>query len=74
MTVDLETVQTNIVIFRPPAALDPVAIVGAMAERGVRISNYGTRGLRMVTHYQIDDEAVESALRAAADVMAPVLA
>ena len=74
VTVDLETVQTNIVIFRPPAALDPVAVTAAMAERGVRISNYGTRGLRMVTHYQIDDEAVESALRAAADVMAPVLA
>lgn len=72
ITVDLETVQTNIVIFRPPDGLDHGAVVNGLAEQGVRISYYGTRGLRMVTHYEIDDDAVDSALRAATAVMAPV--
>jgi threonine aldolase len=70
--VDLDVIQTNIVILRPPAGLSHEGVIAGMAERGVRISNYGTRGLRMVTHYEIDDEAVDLALQAAADVMAPV--
>ncbi len=72
VTVDLDTVQTNIVIFRPPADLDPTRAVAALLDHGVRVSNYGTRGLRMVTHYQIDDEAVDHALTALRDVLAPV--
>ncbi len=72
VTVDLETVQTNIVIFRPPSDLDPAAVIDGMAAEGIRISNYGLRGLRMVTHYEIDDAAVDQALQAAASVMAPV--
>jgi threonine aldolase len=70
--IDLYTVQSNIVIFRPPAGLGPQTVVEGMAAEGVRLSNYGTRGLRMVTHYEIDDAAVERALVAAARVMAPV--
>ncbi len=72
VTVDLETVQTNIVIFRPPSEVEPARVIDGMAAEGVRISNYGLRGLRMVTHYEIDDEAVDRALLAAASVMAPV--
>ena len=72
VSVDLDTVQTNIVIFRPPADLDPTRVVTALLDRGIRVSNYGTRGLRMVTHYQIDDEAVDRALNALRDVLAPV--
>jgi len=70
VTVDLETVQTNIVIFRQPPGLEQADVVAALAERGVLASNYGTRGLRMVTHYEIDDAAIETALRAVADVVA----
>ena len=72
VTVDLETVQTNIVIFRPPPDLDAATVVAALLDRGIRISNYGTRGLRLVTHYQIDDEAIDRALVALDDVLAPV--
>lgn len=72
VTVDLETVQTNIVIFRPPADIDATTVIEGMAAQGVRISNYGLRGLRMVTHYEIDDAAIDQALRAAASIMAPV--
>jgi hypothetical protein len=35
----------------------------------LRVSNYGARGLRVVTHYEIDDEAVEWALAVLRDVM-----
>ncbi|HUG62298.1 MAG TPA: GntG family PLP-dependent aldolase [Methylomirabilota bacterium] len=72
VVIDLDTIQTNIVIFRPPAGLTHDAVIAGMAEHGVRISNYGSRGLRMVTHYEIDDAAVDRALAAAAFVMAGV--
>ncbi|MBA3336319.1 MAG: aminotransferase class I/II-fold pyridoxal phosphate-dependent enzyme [Chloroflexia bacterium] len=71
--VDLETLQSNIVIFRPAADMDATRVAEAFAAEGVRVSNYGLRGLRMVTHYQIDDSAVERALRAATAVLAPAL-
>ncbi len=68
--VDLETVQSNIVIFRPDRArLGSDEFIAGMGEGGVRVSNYGLRGLRMVTHYQITDEDVEQTLRVAAGVM-----
>jgi hypothetical protein len=35
----------------------------------LRVSNYGARGLRIVTHYEIDDAAVEQALAVLREVM-----
>ena len=68
--VDLETVQSNIVIFRPDRdRISGEEFIGGMAEGGIRVSNYGLRGLRMVTHYQITDEDVEKALGVAAGLM-----
>ncbi len=70
IAVDLETVQSNIVIFKPdPARIATDEFIAGMGERGVRVSNYGLRGLRMVTHYQITDEDVERALGAAQAVL-----
>ncbi|MBX6342369.1 MAG: aminotransferase class I/II-fold pyridoxal phosphate-dependent enzyme, partial [Thermomicrobiaceae bacterium] len=66
VTVDLETVQTNIVIFKTEPYVAHPVFVERMKREGVLISNYGHRGLRMVTHYEIDDAAVERALKAAA--------
>lgn len=71
LKIDLETVQSNIVIFQPPAELDPLAVIARFGEAGIRVSNYGTRGLRMVTHYEIDDAAIDRALTAATAIMAP---
>ena len=67
--IDRETVQSNIVIFRPPAGLSHDAAIAGFADHGIRISNYGLKGLRMVTHYQIDDHAVDRAISAMASVM-----
>lgn len=72
VVIDLGTVQSNIIIFRPPAGLSHEAVIAGMADQRVKISNYGLRGLRMVTHYQIDDEGVDRALQAARATMAPV--
>ncbi|HEX5504294.1 MAG TPA: GntG family PLP-dependent aldolase [Thermomicrobiales bacterium] len=70
IAIDLETVQSNIVIFKPERArIAPEEFIGGLAEDGVKISNYGLRGLRMVTHYQITDEDVEKALRTVAALM-----
>ncbi|HET9017136.1 MAG TPA: low-specificity L-threonine aldolase [Thermomicrobiaceae bacterium] len=68
-SVDLDTVQSNIVIFQTQPTVSHPIFVERMKERGVLISNYGHRGLRMVTHYEVDDAAVDSALQAAASVM-----
>lgn len=66
--IDPSTVDTNIVIFKTEPRMNHVEFIDAMAERGVRVSNYGTRGVRMVTHYQITDEDIQQILNAAAAV------
>ncbi len=71
LRIDLDSVQTNIVIFRPPSDMPVERVIEGFGDRNIRISNYGTRGLRMVTHYEIDDHAVEMTLQAARDVLAP---
>lgn len=70
VTIDLETVQSNIIIFRPPSGLDQVRVAASFKEHGILVSSYGTRGVRMVTHYEIDDAGVEAALTAASQIMA----
>ena len=69
ITIDLAAVQSNIVIFNVEPACEQAAFVAAMKDAGVLISNYGTRGVRMVTHYEIDDAAIETALSAAGEVL-----
>jgi threonine aldolase len=61
-TIDLDVVQSNIIVFKPDAALDKAAFITAMKNDGVLVSDYGLRGLRMVTHYEITDEDVKTAL------------
>ncbi len=72
ITIDRETVQSNIVVFRVDGMRDHSDFIARLRERGVAISNYGLRGARMVTHYQIDDVAIETALNAIDDVMAEI--
>jgi threonine aldolase len=69
ITIDRDTVQSNIVVFRVDGVRDHTEFIARLRERGVMISNYGLRGARMVTHYQIDNDAIETALSAIDDVM-----
>jgi len=73
ISVDRGTVQSNIVVFKIDGVRDHSAFIARLKERGLAISNYGLRGARMVTHYQIDDIAIETALNTIDDVMSELL-
>jgi len=62
--LDLDRVQTNIVVFKPAASIDKGAYMDALRQEGVLVSDYGLRGLRIVTHYEITDEDVATAIDA----------
>ncbi len=72
VTLDPASVMSNIVIFQTEPALGHVEFIDQMAAHGVRVSNYGTRGVRMVTHYQISDDDVQTAISAAREVLSAV--
>ncbi|HWV34707.1 MAG TPA: low-specificity L-threonine aldolase [Thermomicrobiales bacterium] len=63
-SIDPERVQTNIVVFKPAASIDKAAYMDALRQEGVLVSDYGLRGLRIVTHYQISDDDVAAAIAA----------
>lgn len=69
VTVNPEAVQTNIVVFSLDRPLDQTEVAAALKDRGLLVSNYGGRGLRMVTHFEIDDAAISSALEILSDVL-----
>ena len=68
--IDLKTVQSNIVVFRLRSGGDLPPIAQRFREHGILISGFGERGLRMVTHYEIDDDAIERALSVANQILA----
>lgn len=69
ITVDLGSVQSNIVLFRTGAASDQQAMADRLRVAGLGVSNSGTSGLRMVTHYEISDADIVSAIDIVADAM-----
>src|SRR5690606_15418824 len=66
VTVDLASVQTNIVYFD---VADAAGFVAECSNRGVRLNAMGRSTVRAVTHHQVDDGALERA----ATIMAEVL-
>lgn len=67
-TVDLGSVQTNIVCFRVPmAAADFLRV---LARRGVLANATGPDSIRFVTHYQVSQADVDTALAACAEALA----
>jgi threonine aldolase len=68
--LDLATVQSNIVIFRmEEGAPDAATIVARAEEAGVRVSAFGERTVRAVTHLDVSREQC----RRAADLLAAVI-
>jgi threonine aldolase len=67
VTIDPDTVETNIVIFEVP---DAPGFCAAMGQRGIRMSALGERLIRAVTHLDIDRAGIDRAVRAAAEVRA----
>jgi threonine aldolase len=67
--IDPERVVTNIVIFDVAATgVAADAICARLQERGVLASGFGT-SIRMVTHYDVSREGIETALAALRDVI-----
>ena len=68
--VDLDVIHSNIVVFRQPDAVDKKRFIGALRQEGVLVGDYGTRGLRAVTHYEISDAHVSTAIETVGNVAA----
>jgi threonine aldolase len=70
VSLDLATVQSNIVIFRmEEGAPDAATIVAGAAEAGVLVSAFGVRIVRAVTHLDVTGEQC----RRAADLLAEII-
>ena len=64
LRLDLETVQTNLVIFRiADERIDEAVLVARLAEAGVRIGDLGRGRLRAVTHYGLTRQHIHDAVR-----------
>jgi len=69
--------RTNMVFLRledgfslPGAPGDPAPRIAKMlTERGIRVGDVGPRSFRLVTHYWIDDEAVDATIAAFQDIL-----
>ncbi len=72
--IDLDAVQTNIVIFRLKDGGDAALFVRELKERGVAASAIGPQAVRFVTHYDVSREECEVAARAAVQVLSGRLA
>ncbi|MEZ4338090.1 MAG: GntG family PLP-dependent aldolase [Sandaracinaceae bacterium] len=66
ITLDLATVQTNIVLFDVD---DAPAFAERLKAKGVWLSPFGPRTIRVVTHRDVSAEEVASAARAVREVM-----
>jgi threonine aldolase len=61
VVLDLRSVQTNIVVFEPPAEWEPAAFVRAAEDRGVLLTPFGGRRVRAMTHADVSREECERA-------------
>ncbi len=68
--LDLDSVQSNIVIFKLRNGRDAVAVVAALKRRGVLAGAVGPHSVRFVTHNDVDRTACAHAARIAAEVLA----
>ena len=59
--IDLDAVQTNIVIFNLLKDADAVAFCSALKQQNVLASSVGPHAVRLVTHYDVDRPACQQA-------------
>jgi threonine aldolase len=71
VTIDLATVQTNIVVFHLPAGvtLDAAALVSRARDRGVLLNAFGPRTVRAVTHLDVTAEQCRSAAQTLVELL-----
>jgi threonine aldolase len=65
--------DTNIVIVElESSALDPARILAGLEARGVRMTSFGRRRLRAITHLDVDDAGIARAVEAFSSVVGDV--
>lgn len=71
LELDQEVPTSNMVFFHlaPAVRLTDSEVCAALMKRGVLVSTAGPRGFRLVTHYWIDDNGIETAARSLAEVL-----
>jgi threonine aldolase len=71
LRLDKGTPYTNMVYLAldPEVRLDAPAIVKAMEKQGILIGDTGKRTFRLVTHHDVDDEAVAACIEAFQKIM-----
>ena len=71
LSIELNRIQTNIVYFETAdERFTAEALVGQLADRGIKILQVAPNRLRAVTHYGISTEDIDLALAAMSDIMA----
>jgi threonine aldolase len=58
LSIDIETVETNIVIFEVTGE-SALAALGRLKQQGILMVPFGSNTIRATFHYQIDDEKLE---------------
>jgi threonine aldolase len=68
--VDAPVPDTNIVMIDlVEPGLEPAGLLAALEARGVRLTQFGARRLRAVTHMDVDDAGIERAAAALEEVL-----
>ena len=74
LTVDLDAVETNIIMLALDEQIDPAAFVAGLRDRGVRVGNPSVRRMRLVTHHQVTSQDVYRVVKAAEQALGLVAA
>ena len=75
VSIDLETVQTNLVIFRVSSPHENASsFAEVLAQAGVKIGDIGAGRLRAVTHYGISQGEIDEAQRIIRETWQPAAA
>jgi threonine aldolase len=64
VAIDLDAVETNIVVFRLTGGVSNKGVVARLKERGILISAFGADAIRLVTHLDVDRGACVAAAQA----------
>ena len=68
--IDLESVQTNIVVFKLPKEEDVAKFCAALQAKGVLARGAGARTVRFVTHFDVNRQACERAAQVVGELLA----
>lgn len=71
--IDLDAVETNIVIFTLRNGADAAAFTAGLKQRGVLASAIGSSTVRFVTHYDVNDQQCRQAAKITSEMLAALV-